>query len=483
MSDGSVRPEETQPRRDIKLTPIEKIRKIARKPVSRAALTGAAIGMAVGGIIPLPQPTQPERAPSGQVRETPSPTSSPELQIKYDAKKDYAEHLVNITNSPGNQKADVWPNHLSSETYPWQVAKDVAEKNREILRTSLQKTGREFGFYDEVRPTYRFYNGNINSGQKEVFVDTSGRFKNGEGLSDIIESLPAIKPFSYSQPEFANKDYTQYATPHVLGISASDIPEDGYVMVFSRPTLREKPEAKYDIWELDTAVFSDTLKIKTPDSSKPKDVVYLVVGTQDRTDRLTPFYNKANDADVRKIAVIFDSRGKAVSKIVLYNTRFLPKDESINTYQGDKNLINPDYTAPKLETVSMRNILVIPEKLQQDLFKGYVGKDIVLSVDSSTIRTLHGWDSVFQIDGQYYDELPITSTALGGNLNIYTGESPQDDFTKWGLETKASSLPVGYVYVDIPEGTKLIVKVSAVEVEKGKGKKLTFIFKAIELPK
>lgn len=478
-----------------KPTFIERLGKAAR---SRVAAGTAAVSIGLGAIIggDKPQQTQSENKPFT----TPTPLV---LETPKQADFEYDKRIKTLKSVPGNEQAMVWPNLLNVDS-PQELNKDQESisKNRELIKQRANLNPRDVGpdgvtlkpsditveFSKEPQPTYRFFNGKIQSEDKNnpsVLLDSSGRFKNHQGLNEIINSIPFM-----SRQNLGYSDFNSWEDFHIVGVPSDVIPEGGYVMVFSRPIadattisprkeLTEKPNAKYDIWELDTAVYSDTAKISSAEKKLSKKVQYFIIDAQDRTDRLTPFYNKDNPAWVQKAMVVFDAKGKAVGKIFLDAKKFSPRQEWMDTYQGNPALINPDYVAPKGgEAIQFSNFL----KKMWVIRSEFGDKEFILNVDESGVEA--GSPYLFTGDERLGEKTPAvlelnvqdpkqSRLTLGFSLHLTKGQ--YDDFRKnwWGLKPKAPAYPNDPYTVDIPIGTQMRVKVD--------GEKLTL--QEIILPK
>lgn len=359
-----------------KTTFIERVGKAAR---SKASAVGLAVGLAGGVIAPLP-PQQPQPVDHGPgISRT---TDANWIDISPKPGTEYANRWDRLRALSGNERALVWPNSLNVDSPEKNPDQSTISKYRDFLKSVLREN---IDFNPDYNPTFRFINGELKAegSNRPLFLDASGRFKNGEGLSEVLDSVKFFDPVPYHPSTPGNLD------SHIMGISKDKLPKNGYVMVFSRPVGpstdrpplpidEERPNAKYDIWELDTAVFSDTAKLNG------KDTLFLVVGTQDRTDRLTPFYNKDHPALVQKVVVIFDENGKAVGKFFLGATKFLPQPDFLDTYQGNPSLVNPDYVPPKEgSVVPFSKYIKNPFAVDNE----FDGKEFVISIDEDGIRS------------------------------------------------------------------------------------------------
>lgn len=230
---------------------------------------------------------------------------------------------------PGNETASIWEN--------WQ-----GDQYRDIFKSIMSSTTDLTFEFDpkKANPTWRFYGSWFYSSYDNIldnsaFLDNSGRVVAGQGLENIIDSLPIFEPLVYHP---ADPKKTPFAN-HALVIPKEQV-QAGFVMVFSRPDKPEDPNALYDRWENDTSVASDAVKIKGGHKAQHTvgEGYFLVIDTQDRTDRVTPFYNKDNPAKVEKVVVIFDSSGQAVRKFNLDKTDFYPRMDFMDDYEGNAAL-------------------------------------------------------------------------------------------------------------------------------------------------
>lgn len=355
-----------------KMSFIENLGKVAR---SKASAVGLGLGL-VGGAVAGQLPQQPQPVDHGPG------VSRIELATPPDPNSEYGKRLNILKPLSGNEHVLVWPNVLNVDSPDKNPDQNTIDQYRDFLKSILREN---ITFNSEFNPTFRFFNGEVTAegADKPLFLDTSGRFKNGEGLSEVIDSIKFFDPAPYHPSTPGGLD------SHIIGISKDKLPKNGYVMVFSRPVGpvtdrpplpidEERPNAKYDIWELDTAIFSDTAKLNG------KDTIFLVVGTQDRTDRLTPFYNKDRPALVQKVVVIFDENGKAVGKFFLGATKFSPRPDFLDTYQGNPSLVNPDYVSPKEgSVVPFSKYIKNPFAVDNE----FNGKEFVISIDEDGIRS------------------------------------------------------------------------------------------------
>lgn len=454
---------------------VEKARRVVKSRAAAAALgTAIAVGT-VSGEQPKTQFTSPE----------PSPTPSTALVKEKQPETEYSKRLKTLRSIPGNEQVLVWPNALGVDSPEKNPDQETINKNREIIKRGASLKPWEWGpegppsvpsdltveFSSEVQPTFRFFNARLQSEDKNVssvFLDNSGRFKNNEGLTEIIDSIPNM-----NRRNLGYYDIPHWSSDiHVIGIPKESIPENGYVMVFSRPLAGaplglEKPNAKYDIWELDTAVFSDTTKLKSALANLTKEVNYFVIGKQDRTDRLTPFYNKELPAKVQKVLVVFDAKSKAVGKIMLDATEFSPRPNWLDTYQGNPALVNPDYVPPKSgETIQFSTFL----KKMWEIRNEFGEKEFTLNVDEPGVEA--GWPYLFSGDERLGEKTPAAisinvedpkKSRLTLGFSLHLTRSQYEDFTKnwWGLKSKAvyPDRPDSPRTAEIPLGTKMRVKV------------------------
>lgn len=326
---------------------IERLGKAARSRVAAGtAAVSIGLGTVVGGDTPKQQ-TQTENQPSA----TPAPlvVESPKQE-----ESEYTKRLNTLKSIPGNEQVMIWPNIIGVDSPEGNPDQKTINKNRELIKGAAELQARyltptsdgrpmptpsdmSIEFPQEPKPALRFFNSNLQSESTSVFLDTSGRFQNHQGLTEIINSIPTLN-LNFGGANDPENNYVNYG---FIAIPKENVPENGYVMVFSRPTADEKPNAKYDIWELDTAVFSDSVTIRSTELNLTKEYIYIFIGQQDRTDRLTPFYNKDNPAFVLKTVVIFDAMGKAVGKVSQNPVPFSPREPWMDTYQGNPSLTKP----------------------------------------------------------------------------------------------------------------------------------------------
>lgn len=342
-----------------------------------------------------------------------------------------------LRGMPGNEKASVWFN-------------DLGVKYRDIFRSVIaSETDLTYEFDSkEINPTWRFFDANIynQSLDNPAFLDPSGRVVAEQGLERIIDSLPSFQPLVYHPVDPKKSPFAN----HALVITKDVIPTDGYVMVFSRPDKPERPDAFYDRWELDTSVASDTVKIKG--GHKGQHLVgegyFLVVGAEDRTDRLTPFYNKDNPANVEKVVVIFDATGQAVSKFDLDTTDFYPRGEWMNNYEGNK-------FAQKYE-LNFLDWYRLPRAEQQARMGSYEDKFFSLAIDTEDLR-LHVVrdnlnDKILHLNIDPSKEpLPQYDPNYKYPIEVWMDNSHYEELKKkWktGAETRIPDLAV-------PKGVKL----------------------------
>ncbi|HKC14484.1 MAG TPA: hypothetical protein VKC89_00750 [Patescibacteria group bacterium] len=277
-----------------------------------------AVGIAgAGSLIAIEIFTQQQhtaKKPQSSDGKTPSADSFFALDID----QQYSQRLTNLRSTAGNENVQVWPNVYDAAS-PTKINETDVVKNQTFLQGFVERNfpGQTIIFPKEGKPTFRFYNGKLMSPDSRfsAFLDGSGRFKKYAGLSQFINNVPAMAVEHYVRPSDPKNPQK-----HIVGLLRDAIPDGGFIMVFSRPSTPEKAESNYDIWELDTAIFSESVKVQAPKLTR--EMFYLTIGTQDRTDRQTKFYNKDNQANVVKVVVIADAQGRVTDKIPLENTPF-----------------------------------------------------------------------------------------------------------------------------------------------------------------
>lgn len=421
--------------------------------------------------INIPEPTNNIAIPS-EISSNPSQTA------------EYLKRLNSLRSVPGNEQAIVWPNSLNADSITKSSQdKESIKKNRDtidrgidfIVRVSVENPSASMedvkgimkssnipldltvDFDKEPRPTYRFINGTLRSEDKHfptVFLDSSGRFKNYQGLTDIIDSVPQF-----------DSHQTLYLPENVIMIPKDVIPEGGFVMVFTKPGVapeeHEPANAKYDIWELDTAVYTESARLHSIKNKISKEVTFIVHGTQDRTDRLTPFYRK-EPSFVERVVVIFDNKGKAIGKIGDLQNEFKPREPWMDTYQGNPALVNPDYKPPKGgEIMDVTTFL----KRKWEYVEMFNGKDLTLNVDQTgIILSVSGYPPE-QFDPNY---IPIyfAQKNLSGNnpeyINGFAFDVTREQYDKfvqdgWGMKNKQSYY--GRAAVELLPGAKIHLRV------------------------
>lgn len=287
--------------------------------------------------------------------------------IPFLASKAEADTIDDYLSPEGKKRRDFLRGLTGNESaLPWQTKFDEygIKGNRNIFKELASK---EFDFSYEFTPysintkgvegvdqTWSFdqgiiyLNNRLDFNRNATFLyDTGKMSKIGDprsphsGLYKILDKLPALKPLIYHSAVDKNGQISNPYGKHALFIGKDQIPEYGYVMVFSRPDKDEKPNALYDVWEEDTDVVSDRVRVLGGQHGENpvEEGHFLLISSQDKTDRLTPFYNKDNPAQVQKVVVILDITGQAVSKFTLDKTPFYPKADWIDGYQGSPNLV------------------------------------------------------------------------------------------------------------------------------------------------
>lgn len=342
-----------------------------------------------------------------------------------------------IRAMPGNERASIWENYLG-------------DKYREIFKSVISSaTDLTYEFNPkEVDPTWRFFDGWLyrQSSDNSAFLDNSGRAVAG-GLDKIIDSLPSFRPLVYQS---ADRKKSPFAN-HALVITKDVMPGDGYVMVFSRPDKPERPDAFYDRWELDTSVASDTVKTKGGHKGQHTlgEGYFLVINTEDRTDRFTPFYNKDNPANVEKVVVLFDSNGQAVSKFNLDKTEFYPRQDWMDNYEGNK-------LAQKYE-VGFLDWYRLPRAEQQARMESYNDKFFSLVVDTEDLRLHVAHDNLndkilhLNIDPSK-EPLPAYDPRFKNPIEVWMDNEDYEILKKRWKTEGGNTLPD----LVVPKGVKLV---------------------------
>lgn len=456
--------------------PVDRIKKIAGSKIVKTAILAAVVGLG----------TASNDAPFNPPIPTPEPTSQDEARNPnyYDA---YLARVAALRENPNNRDAYVWPNFPAYGS-PFQLDHRTVEEKRAWLEGRLGghlSNGMSFEFhpvYDPL-PTFRFFKSNVAfKGVPIGFIDTSGRFpkdkltrRKGYSPEEVINYLPELEPAFYLRP-----DLKDHSPQHVVGIPAEKVPKNGYVIVFSRPTADEKPESKTDVWETNGGLISEVLKVKSPGESKVKEVYYLMTDTRDSINRLSPFYNKHNPAEVRKVIVIFDSGGQAVNKITLDTTPFLPRDEQVDNSSINASLINQEYLDRHAKQLSFDSFASMTWQERNEKLKSLVGRSVRLLIDKPDVRLEH---------------YPVNPTQKNHWLTL--GAFPKDnsidpeggipiifdDYTTQSLSLKSRETGEPRYKVELPNGTKLFLEVTPDGDESKDSKGPVIRFRGIKYPK
>lgn len=456
--------------------PVDRIKKITGSKIVKNAILAGVVGLG----------TASSDAPVNPPIPTPELISQDEVR-RSNVYDEYLARIAALRGNPNNRDAYVWPN-LPTYDSPFKLDHRPVEEKRAWLEGRLGEylsNGMSFEFYPvyDPLPTFRFFKSTVAfKGVPFGFVDASGRFpkdkltrRRGYSPEEIINYLPELEPAFYLRP-----DLKEHSPKHVVGIPAEKIPKNGYVMVFSRPTADEKPESKADVWQADNDLFSEALKVKSPGESKAKEVYYVMTDTRDSIRRLSPFYNKRNPAEVRKVIVIFDSGGQAVNKITLDKTPFLPRDEqvdnsSINTYQ-----INQEYLDRHAEQLSFDSFASMTWQERNEKLKSLVGRSVRLLIDKPDVRLEH---------------YPVNPTQKNHWLTL--GAFPKDnsidpqggipivfdDYLTQSLSLKSRKTGEPRYKVELPNGTKLLLEVTLDGDESKDSKGPVIRFRGIKYPK
>lgn len=457
---------------------VDSIKKIAKtKRVKTAILAGAVALGATSSDTPVNPPI-------------PTPESTGQSEVhQSNLYEEYLSRIAGMRGSPQNKDAYVWPNLPADDpTTLTKTGYEAIERKRASLNGRLEeyfdKAGMSFEFYPiPLRlPTFRFFKATMTfKGVPVGFIDTSGRFpkdkltrRKGYSPEEIFKYLPELEPAFYLHPDLRDS-----SLEHVVGIPAEKIPKNGYVMVFSRPTADEKPESTIDDWQIDTGLFSETLKVKAQGEGKTRDVHYVVTDTRDRLDRLTPFYNKRNPVEVRKVIVIFDPRGQAVGKITLDTTPFLPRDEAVDNNQGNSNLVNQEYLDRHAEQLSFGDFSSMTWQERNEKLKNLVGRPVRLLIDRPDVKLEHFPSPPTQKNHWLVlGAFPDNHIDPPGGIPVVF-----DNYVPQSLSLKSRETGKPRYQVKLPKDTKLFFEVTS-EINVGDGSESPVIrFRGIKYPK
>lgn len=315
-------------RKSLDATFIEKLGNKIRKG-KLAVAASAAIGLGVLTGTP---------AAAGSESPTQSPVSADVLQSEAQTRTE------NLKSFPGNDNALAWRPESNVEG-----ARGFREDFIRTLSSDFDLTA-EFD-PKKVDSTWEFLKASLwrHGPDDAAFLDGSGRIPAESRVGKMIDELPTFKPFYYHPGEPGKTSFGS----HTLFVTNDQVPDGGYVMVFSRPDKAEKADSFYDRWELDSA-FSDAVKLKG--GHKGQNLVaqghFLSINSQDRTDRLTPFYNRDNPAKVEKVVLILDKFGQPISKFNLKTTDYYPRQDWLDSYKGNEKAAKENISFSSLHSLT-----------------------------------------------------------------------------------------------------------------------------------